>query len=347
MIAVDLMGQRSCAACPAGLYESNRECIPCPRGFVCGTGSFIETLGIIPGYWRATNISLDIQRCPGTNGTSPCVGGNASWCAEGHEGLFCTGCVKQHGGKRRYFDEASIRCQDPDVTVPVVTLATALIVTGGLLLLLYNPPTLLQSSVAKVNGYYDWILKHGLVHKLKDAVSLYQCLDALDTVYDAKFSQGYRDSVFAPSAASSFNYFGWLYPGTCLRTQGNLLLRGYGPLMLIAVIFLGSFCVAAWRHLFRHQAYLRRASDVEASHGKPHWSWFASVAALFHDGAIPQAGLQVMDLPLRRSVPLVACRALHYFLRLSFRLELRVQRLVLRQHPVQPLDEAVLPAGEQ
>ena len=54
--------------------------------------------------------------------------------------------------------------------------------TDNVGVLLYNPPTLLQSSVAKVNGYYDWILKHGLVHKLKDAVSLYQCLDALDTV---------------------------------------------------------------------------------------------------------------------------------------------------------------------
>ena len=54
-------------------------------------GMALETLRVLPGYWRTNNRSSDVRPCPVAEA---CVGWNvsASYCREGHTGPYCNLC---------------------------------------------------------------------------------------------------------------------------------------------------------------------------------------------------------------------------------------------------------------
>ena len=102
-------GATECAACVAGyalrlrtdegLADKSRACAPCPKGVLCPANVTVQTMTLLPGYWRLSTRTTDVRRCPDghkENGTS-CVGTLAAdhgalGCRQNHTGVYCREC---------------------------------------------------------------------------------------------------------------------------------------------------------------------------------------------------------------------------------------------------------------
>jgi hypothetical protein len=74
----------------------SRNCTKCPVGADCSKRhQELETVSLLPGYWRVASDSFDIRYCPTVN---VCIGGNvvglrgSGYCAPNHEGPYCSVC---------------------------------------------------------------------------------------------------------------------------------------------------------------------------------------------------------------------------------------------------------------
>ena len=70
------------------------ECRPSPAGVDSSSnGTQLETLQLLNGYWRISRSSSDMRRCPDAErgNASACLGGSGEPCAEGLQGIFCSG----------------------------------------------------------------------------------------------------------------------------------------------------------------------------------------------------------------------------------------------------------------
>ena len=105
--------------CDVQYYNGNQsggvECVPCPVGTVCPEpGMMLLTLPIEAGYYRPSDTSTDIRRCPdaiygcvgnGSECTSACQGGSrAPGCHPTLAGPFCLLCANRTG---HYFSSAT------------------------------------------------------------------------------------------------------------------------------------------------------------------------------------------------------------------------------------------------
>ena len=72
------------------------ECRPSPAGTDgSSNGTQLETLPLLSGYWRISRASSDVRRCPDAErgNASACRGGSGEPCAEGLQGVFCSGAA--------------------------------------------------------------------------------------------------------------------------------------------------------------------------------------------------------------------------------------------------------------
>ena len=71
------------------------ECRLCPFGTSCDArGVSLRALPLRVGYWRPSNDSTQIERCPdaANHGASACIGGTGQQCRESTSGAFCSLC---------------------------------------------------------------------------------------------------------------------------------------------------------------------------------------------------------------------------------------------------------------
>jgi hypothetical protein len=93
----------------AGHIQQQKTCVLCPAGLVCVN----ETVGVLPGYWRASSIWPGIVvavKCVASGGS--CRGGNSSsegdaLCAPGYEGPICDVCSAGYG----HLGAGCVHCQ--------------------------------------------------------------------------------------------------------------------------------------------------------------------------------------------------------------------------------------------
>ena len=91
--------------CRVSYYRaSDGHCLTCPVGSDCSdAGVALSTLPVIVGYFRASNVSIDVRRCPdaGENcggrddcpqSSSGCRGNSSRPCAPTLHGIFCQLC---------------------------------------------------------------------------------------------------------------------------------------------------------------------------------------------------------------------------------------------------------------
>jgi len=116
------VGSSNCTRCLKGFYFTEiaseaGECLACPDGTLCNrNGASTQTkLQLRPGYWRVSEHSVEIERCPYPGG---CIGDNESlaaasdeeffgdaYCAAGFEGPLCAICVEGY-----YLDVDAATC---------------------------------------------------------------------------------------------------------------------------------------------------------------------------------------------------------------------------------------------
>ena len=108
--------------CAPGYYDNvaavgvaeDRQCVLCKTGSICPadvSGVTLETLPLMPGYYRISNISDDLRRCPDFGDSSGCVGGvslGEGPCKEWLTGPYCRLCNVTD--RSRYFSRDSSAC---------------------------------------------------------------------------------------------------------------------------------------------------------------------------------------------------------------------------------------------
>lgn len=144
--------------CRSGFYLHARSsdgsslCLPCPVGSECNeSGVTLRLLPIIRGYWRPSQLSVDVRLCDdaaqnctsGVDGrrtcetsTSGCIGNvgrpGGSICSPGLGGAFCQVCV--NNTVRAYYVKAATgvaagcsACQTSTVAIPIILAILALL----------------------------------------------------------------------------------------------------------------------------------------------------------------------------------------------------------------------------
>ena len=108
-ITIAAEAENTCSACDTGMTSSPGStscyascdflevlvgsiCEPCADGAVCDSDNVkVETMAVLPTYWRASNSSNAILKCANQAACTPPTN-STSLCATGHGGPFCELC---------------------------------------------------------------------------------------------------------------------------------------------------------------------------------------------------------------------------------------------------------------
>ena len=192
--------------CDRGFYDSiigpGVRCEVCPFGTSCEKGAKLDTLPVNTSFYRLSNASSDVRKCPdadancsetfGTSAcrsTSGCRGGEGigdALCAPGLSGIFCRACAQN--GTRVHYVEASnddtahcATCSDGTIAGSI---GLVLGVVGGLVVILYMFKKLgscvSDHTRARVQ---QWNREFTPLNKLKIIGNFYMIATKVDTVY--------------------------------------------------------------------------------------------------------------------------------------------------------------------
>ena len=172
-------------------------CHNCVSGAACRAGDdetadsiTLETLPLLPGYWRNSPQSLDIRSCGDrASGTTPgCRGGVGEPCKDWLAGPLCTECNVSSG---RFYDIDRFECNECDhgsVTLPLAVISLILVAIVAI------PALCVGLKIPKRTGLEDRWLRYkprlmglGLMAKLKLLASFYQICVNIQPVYSVQF----------------------------------------------------------------------------------------------------------------------------------------------------------------
>lgn len=115
-------GSSNCTTCTSGYFKHDGDCLVCPVGAACQYNSTVKTIRVNPGYWRSSQLTQIVHKCP--YGLHGCGGGfgyaktephdwdSSLYCNRGYQGPLCAVCAPQS----HYFNsdkQACVRCQGP------------------------------------------------------------------------------------------------------------------------------------------------------------------------------------------------------------------------------------------
>ncbi|GMI23025.1 hypothetical protein TeGR_g4447 [Tetraparma gracilis] len=146
-------------------------------------GNTLETLRVLPGYWRTNNHSSDVRPCPVAEA---CVGWDvsATYCREGHNGPYCSLC------EDGYAPDALQLCQECKTGAGDVAYTLMILVVGLVLLVGLN--WVLNKKVFKKNPKLKRSLKTGL----KILFVSTQILAALPSIVPAiELPENYKEAM--------------------------------------------------------------------------------------------------------------------------------------------------------
>lgn len=185
-------GSTSCPVCAASFFllaegvgpqdllrQPDAACAKCLEHASCGWNATLESLTVLPGYWRLSAASTVITECTGDNAVRRCKGGSqADAGGEGYCGGMYTGpaCRLCRGGSGLYLEERGGECKDCPELGPRVALAfgisvAAVGVLASILLACSHPAGQRFASVQSARRAIAWLASIaaniGFVSKLK------------------------------------------------------------------------------------------------------------------------------------------------------------------------------------
>ena len=197
--AVSSEGATSIEACVCkpGYYDEAAApgvvlCVQCKTGSNCSDsvqGVTLALLPLLPGYYRTTNASADLRRCPDFGVTSGCVGGVGDGegpCREWLRGPYCKLCEVTDGSM--YYDVGASACVvcEGDAVAPImlgcgVFFAAAI---GALLWVRFMPHRNVRCLARLVRRAAQLSAQLSLRPKGKQLLGFYQIATRVSEVYD-------------------------------------------------------------------------------------------------------------------------------------------------------------------
>jgi len=247
------LGREACDVCAEHFFRSlsSSLCVPCPTGSQCPWNTTVDSLLVVPGYWRLSAQASTIYRCTHDNNASlhTCVGGapgDAS-CAAGHKGPRCEVCAES----RHHFDGFSGVClQCPDaghgVAVTVAVVTPILFAVAVLYWIYAQRGPRLRSIRHKLHLCRQLMRSLGVMAKVKLVLSIAQVIASIDRTYQVGLPPTWHDWTNIFRVFGDIDWTGWIVPSDCIIGQGMvraMLLRALTPLLFVAALPL--LCAAA------------------------------------------------------------------------------------------------------
>ena len=232
-------------------------CSPCPDGARCPeAGTTLETIDLLPGWWRLTNRSSRPLRCEPShsseNARSACLGGPNPdlQCQNGTTGPLCRLCAHTE----YYFDEGTLGCRPCVnglgalsyvvlIAAPILVLMTAKLTARGAARVCTAQGN--QRQYSRLAG--SWLMamwNDYLYAKLKLMIGFYQVLSQLQSVYGAKLPTQ-LSHLFSWTRVVNFDLLSALSQQACIGSfEVRLWLRAGIPLGGIALFLTGHILAA-------------------------------------------------------------------------------------------------------
>ncbi|KAL3921489.1 MAG: hypothetical protein SGPRY_004887 [Prymnesium sp.] len=276
--------------CKAGYYNTtlgNSSCEVCPSGTSCDApGSTLATLPVKRGYFRLSNTSIVVRRCPDAavncvdelecpRTTSGCKGtllleeATASLgCHSGLKGPYCLKCIRE-SGQRVYYSAATPshlaqcrECRDAELHLFLVILLALLTACAIVLLAVRLDRRLSEAHRLQLRLAWRRFTPHV---KLKILAGFYLIVSVIDRVYEVELPPEVRRLLDVSFTVVTFGLNAVDGLLECLRLQSYTeRLAAYmltPPLITVVIVLLS----AAYLRYFRGRHAFTRAELVECS----------------------------------------------------------------------------------
>ena len=222
-------------------------CLAPETAAACPENSTLATVELARGYWRLSPAARELSACVVMGNVTACRGGRdvgddgAGYCVEGHHGPLCQVCEAEN----TFFDEDVGLCADcPELSmtigIPIIAASVLALVFAIGALLYRNPPTPLATAMrVEIDRVSSKFRVLQMVPRVKLLICFYQIVCALPDVYGVKMPAWYDESMEVFNWVS-FDWSHYVLPGACVGGfERRLLLRGFGPLVVLAALPLG------------------------------------------------------------------------------------------------------------
>ena len=272
--------------CAPGFYTSASAdgtvaCAECPIGTACeqSGGHMLSRLPLQRGFWRSSNQSTDVRRCPDSGRNSPGYvgtpnGTHSDQCKVGLAGPYCRLCSVAAG---HYFNEQNSACEEcsqrrtPTQLLFLLLAMLLLLLSAGALVYLRRK----SPRGGQISGQIRVIfVRLKLKTKLKTLYSMYQISTRVPTIYQVQLLVPESVQQLLRTFELSMDIG---FEGLASRQLQCFNLHGFSsqllvymllpPLMLLAT-FLVFLCLAHRRALPRATKSKQALSGVG---GEPIW----------------------------------------------------------------------------
>ena len=267
--------------CIASYYQGpDGSCLKCPVGSDCTEpGMALSFLPVRLGYFRPSNASVDIRRCPDAgencNGRDSCDHSNSGCrgtlngslpCEPTLTGILCLSCEDE----KRFYVAASgsevAHCEECRDTLG----ASLALVAGALVsvLLLWALPYALSKDVKETIRNAHKKLR--LDNKAKIIVGFYMIATQVSSVYEVRLPQDVQQLLHSMTVVITVGIELGLRatPLACLGLHGympQLLFWMITPLLLVGLIIIWAALSMAWKPEGNHEAPWSRAILLKAT----------------------------------------------------------------------------------
>ena len=254
-IDADLLATTTKAGQPVSMMADVVQCLECPVGTNCNTGSTLENMPLLGGYFRLDNSTVDVRICPDarencstTFGTascqssSGCKGGTGNPCAGNLTGIYCEQCDRSEGVLVFYkpaTDTAVASCEDCGgrlaQTFGLLALGLVVLIFFIVSVLLVHsrlsPQT--RSWLRRINSVYSPL------NKGKALLTFYQIATPLSTVYGVSLPTDVSEFLEAFSSVISLGMAGIATtPLECLGLSGYVWRLTFWMVLTPVVVLL-------------------------------------------------------------------------------------------------------------
>ena len=327
------------ATCPPHQFAGASGCQACPASTTCGdnlqAGATLGNLNLSRGYWRLSNLTSEVYKCPYSNGVTPCAGGVSldTYCVDGTTGARCSSCIE----KSHYFDEDQASCLQCTrsgfaATILLSTLVLGAITLPWLLMLLvqhylaataeYDALQNESSGLAHcrqcarrlLHRAYSMYKTFEVLPKLKLILAFFQVVTFMPRLFDVPLPHQYHDAMRVFDLVK-MDWVATFAPVDCFGDfPTRLILHATMPILLIALLYgvaLSMVLTSQWR---RSRIGVAAGSDAaspppyqtaQIQQDVPLVVRSSSVLHQLWRAPVLDACSRVMQLACRRVLPLI------------------------------------------
>lgn len=235
-------GTPTCSPCVTFFNSPNGEI-----GYDCrNDGTTLQSVSILPGFWRASRESIDIFKC---GSGSSCIGGDETYledpyCKEGSTGPYCSVC---EGGYSRYANGACDKCGDKQEFIWIygtLTVLSTCFIFIIVILYLLDRLSLCKNKIKGGNktraSTVVKILKKNS-NKLKILIVVWQIIVIFPEIVNITYPNRYGNFIKGISTCLSFfNFHVDFLSSSCIFTHfnhySNLIATTVIPLVVLCIL---------------------------------------------------------------------------------------------------------------